>query len=80
MGMNEHGMPVYLEIHKGHRSGHLNFGIMTGLLEDFTLDEMQEFRQTVCVVIGLCEESFRRGAEKRCPPYRATLKTLGGDE
>ncbi len=62
-------MPIYLEIHKGHRSGHLNFGVMTGLIEDFTLEEMQEFRQMLCVVIGIAEDAFRDGDAKRNPCY-----------
>lgn len=60
-------MPIYLEIHKGHRSGHLNFGVMTGLIADFTLEQMQEFRQTLCIVVGIVEEAFRSGNEKRFP-------------
>ncbi len=68
---NEHGMPIYLEIHKGHRSGHLNFGVMTGLIEDFTLEEMQEFRQMLCVVIGIAEDAFRDGDAKRNPCSQA---------
>ncbi len=67
MSINEHGMPIYLEIHKGHRSGHLNFGVMTRLIQDFTLEEMQEFRQMLCVVIGIAEDAFRNGSEKRNP-------------
>ena len=67
MGTNRHGMPIYLEIHKGHRSGHLNFGVMTGLIQDFTLEEMQEFRQMLCVVIGLAENAFHDGDAKRNP-------------
>ncbi len=67
MSLNEHGMPIYLEIHKGHRRGDLNFGVMTGLIQDFTLEQMQEFRQMLCVVIGLSEEAFRSGQEKRHP-------------
>ena len=69
---NEHGMPIYLEIHKGHRSGHLNFGVMTGLIQDFTLEEMQEFRQMLCVVIGITEVAFRAGDEKRNPTAQAS--------
>jgi hypothetical protein len=64
---NEHGMPIYLEIHKGHRSGHLNFAIMTGLIQDFTLEEMQEFRQMLCVTIGIVEEAFHAGDARRNP-------------
>jgi hypothetical protein len=64
---NEHGQPIYLEIHRGHRSGHLNFGVMSGLIQDFTLEQMQEFRQMLCVVIGISEEAFRFGNEKRWP-------------
>jgi len=67
VSLNQHGMPIYLEIHKGHRSGHLNFGVMTGLIEDFTLEEMQEFRQMLCVVIGLSERAFNDGFSKRNP-------------
>ena len=67
MSKNEHGMPIYLEIHRGHRSGHLNFGVMTGLIEDFSLEDMQEFRQMLCCVIGISEEAFRRGNKKRYP-------------
>jgi hypothetical protein len=61
-------MPIYLEIHKGHRSGHLNFGVMTGLIEHFTLEEMQEFRQMLCVVIGIAEDTFTQGYNMRNPP------------
>jgi hypothetical protein len=68
---NEHGMPIYLEIHKGHRSGNLNFGVMTGLISDFTQEEMQEFRQMLCVVIGIAEDAFRDGSEKRHPTAQA---------
>ena len=78
MSVNEHGMPIYLEIHKGHRSGHLNFGVMTGLIEDFTLEEMQEFRQMLCVAIGISEEAFQRGAEKRNPTAQA--RTTQGEK
>jgi hypothetical protein len=67
MMKNEHGMPIYLEIHKGHRSGHLNFGVMAGLIQDFSLEEMQEFRQMLCVVIGIAEDAFRDGDAKRNP-------------
>lgn len=74
MSLNEHGMPVYLEIHKGHRSGHLNFGVMTGLIQDFTLEEMQEFRQTLCVVIGIAEDAFRAGDGKRNPCAQVSKK------
>lgn len=74
MSLNEHGMPVYLQIHKGHRSGHLNFGVMTGLIQDFTLKEMQEFRQTLCVVIGIAEDAFRRGDQKRNRCRRKSAK------
>ena len=70
MSYNEHRMPIYLEIHKGHRSGHLNFGVMTGLIAGFTLEEMQEFRQMLCVTIGIAEEAFRSGDTKRNPCYR----------
>lgn len=71
MGLNEHGMPIYLEIHKGHRSGHLNFGVMTSLIADFTLEQMQEFRQMMCVVVGIAEEAFRSSNEKRFPAAQA---------
>lgn len=67
MSLNQHGMPIYLEIHKGHRSGHLNFGVMTGLIQEFTLEEMQEFRQMLCVVIGIVEDAFHDGDTKRNP-------------
>lgn len=67
MSLNRHGMPIYLEIHKGHRSGDLNFGVMTGLIEDFTIEEMQKFRQMLCVVIGIAENAFRGGDAKRNP-------------
>lgn len=67
----KNGMPIYLEIHKGHRSGHLNFGVMTGLIQDFTLEQMQEFRQMLCVVIGISEEAFRSGDQKRNPASQA---------
>lgn len=70
MSLNEHGMPIYIEIHKGHRSGRLNFGVMTGLIADFTQEEMQELRQMLCVVIGIAEDAFRSGAEKRYPSAR----------
>lgn len=85
MSFNEHGMPIYLEIHKGHRSGDLNFGIMTGLIQDFTLEEMQEFRQMLCVVIGICENAFRDGSEKRNPTSQSgaaggATKGRDGDE
>jgi hypothetical protein len=69
--LNEHGMPIYIEIHKGHRSGDLNFGVTTGLIEDFTLEQMQELRQTFCVVIGIAEDAFRQGSEKRYPTTQA---------
>ena len=69
MSTNEHGMPIYLEIHKGHRSGHLNFGVMVGLIQEFTLQEMQEFRQTLCVVIGIAEDAFHDGDNKRNPSW-----------
>jgi hypothetical protein len=72
MSVNEHGMPIYLEIHKGHRSGHLNFGVMVGLIENFTLEEMREFRQMLCVVIGIAEHAFHDGDAKRNPASRAT--------
>lgn len=74
MSLNEHGMPVYLEIHKGHRSGHLNFGVMTGLIQDFTWEEMQEFRQTLCVVIGIVEDAFHAGDGKRNPYAQVSKK------
>jgi hypothetical protein len=65
---NEHGMPIYLEIHMSHRHApHMNFGVMTGLIEDFTLEQMQEFRQMLCVTIGLAEDAFRVGSKKRNP-------------
>jgi len=69
--LNNHGMPIYLEIHKGHRSGRLNFGVMTGLIQDFTLEEMQEFRQMLCVVVGIAERAFQDGDAKRNPCYQA---------
>ena len=71
MSLNRHGMPIYLEIHKGHRSGHLNFGVMTGLIQDFTQQEMQEFRQMLCVVIGIAERAFEDGFAKRNPCSQA---------
>lgn len=71
MGVNKHGMPIYIEIHKGHRSGDMNFGVMMGLIKDFTLEEMQEFRQTMCVVIGLAERAFADGDEQRNPTAQA---------
>jgi hypothetical protein len=78
MSTNEHGMPIYLEIHKGHRSGHLNSGVMTGLIGDFSLEQMQEFRQMLCVVIGIAEEAFTRGHEKRYPAAAANPGPKGG--
>jgi len=77
--LNSHNMPIYLEIHKGHRSGHLNFGVLTGLIQDFTLEEMHEFRQMCCAVIGIAENAFRDGHEKRNPSAqaRATSKPAG---
>ncbi len=74
MSLNEHGMPIYLEIHKGHRSGHLNFGVMTGLIQNFTVQEMQEFRQMLCVVIGIAENAFRDGDAKRNPSAQVEPK------
>lgn len=65
--LNEHGMPIYLEIHKGHRRGDLNFGVTTGLIEEFTIEQMREFRQLMCVVIGIAENAFRDGQERRFP-------------
>ena len=72
---NQHGMPIYLEIHRGHRSGHLNFGVMTGLIEEFTVEQMQEFRQMLCVVIGISEDAFRAGNEKRDPSAQSKEAT-----
>jgi hypothetical protein len=77
MATNEHGMPIYLEIHKGHRSGQLNFGVMTGLIENFTLEQMQEFRQMLCVVVGISEDAFRSGAEKRNPTAQEASHAQG---
>lgn len=80
MSVNEHGMPVYLEIHKGHRSSHLNFGVMTGLIQEFTLEEMQEFRQMLCVVIGIAEDAFHDGDNKRNPAAQQRLAPGDGGE
>jgi hypothetical protein len=77
MSLNEHGMPIYLEIHKGHRSGDLNFGVMTGLIQEFTLEEMLEFRQMLCVVIGIAEEAFRAGAARRWPTAQVAPTSAG---
>lgn len=71
MGVNEHGMPIYFEIHKGHRRGDLNFGVMTGLIEDFSFEEMREFREILCVAMGIAEDAFRSGSMKRNPPCAA---------
>ena len=68
---NEHGLPIYVEIHRSHRrSDDFNFGVMTGLIAEFTLEEMQRFRQHLCVVVGLVEEAFRSGDVKRNPCYQ----------
>lgn len=76
MSINEHGMPIYLEIHRGHRSGRMNFGVMTGLIKDLSLEDMQDLRQTLCVVIGLIEDAFRDGNEKRYPCAQASPKVM----
>jgi hypothetical protein len=73
-------MPIYLEIHKGHRSGHLNFGVMTGLIQDFSLEEMREFRQMLFVVIGITESAFRDGDAKRNPAASAATYPTGVGE
>lgn len=83
MSTNRHGMPIYLDIHRGHRSGQLNFGVMTGLIEDFTFEQMQEFRQMLCVVIGVAEKAFHDGDERRNPSaqvnaLRSKPAALGG--
>jgi hypothetical protein len=73
-------MPIYLEIHKGHRSGHLNFGVMTGLIMDFSIEEMKEFREMLCVVIGVAEDAFRRGIEQRNPAQQAGAAAPAKDQ
>lgn len=64
---NERGMPIYVEIHRGHRSGQMRFGVLTGLIQELSYEDMNDLRQTFSVVIGLCEQAFRDGAERRHP-------------